>query len=185
MKDIDFWELEKSKCDKVLIKAKNNTLMSSTAKNILNKVKENKEKYSDSDTQESVKILNTQNKIIHKNQSLGIDYNTDKKLRLGKYNIDLTVDFHGKTLDEAFDSLIYHINFAYNNNLRCILFITGKGNNSEHGRETIKSSFEHWINHPSISDKIIKYTNATQKDGGSGAVYVLLKRNKDNKDIDY
>lgn len=118
------------------------------------------------------------NYIIKKNESLGIDKNLDKKLKTGQINIDIKVDFHGLTLDEAFDSLIKVVNYAYNNYLKCILVITGKGYGTQNGRCSIKSQFEHWMTHYEISNKVIKYVDANAKDGGSGAVYILLKTNK-------
>jgi DNA-nicking Smr family endonuclease len=109
-------------------------------------------------------------------ENLGIDANTDKRLRTGKIKIDKTVDFHGKTLNEAFDLLKETINYGYECGLRCILFITGKGKRNVDGANTIKKSFVSWLKNPEIVGKIIKYAPATQKDGGNGAMYVLLRR---------
>ena len=39
----------------------------------------------------------------------------------------------------------------------------------------IKSMMEKWLALPELSSKIIKYTDAQQKDGGTGALYILLK----------
>lgn len=126
---------------------------------------------------ENTKIEIKNNFKIELNNSLGIDYNSDKKLRTGKYKIDKTIDFHGMTINNAFDLFLNSIEYAYNNGFRCILYITGKGNNSKIGNDTIKESFKKWIKIDNVSNKIIKYTQATNKDGGSGAFYVLLKRN--------
>jgi DNA-nicking Smr family endonuclease len=111
-------------------------------------------------------------------ENLGIDANTDKKLKAGKIKIDRRVDFHGMKLDEAFDLLVDVINRGYECGLRCILFITGKGRGSVNGKDTIKKSIIYWLKSPEIVGKIIKYTEATQTDGGSGALYVLLRRKK-------
>lgn len=117
-------------------------------------------------------------KPLAKNETRGIDRNTDKKLKNGQLKIDLTIDFHGMTLDSAFDCLLQRLNWAYKNGIRCILLITGKGKNTKPGRESIKGNIEKWLKHPQISDKIIKYVDATTKHGGTGAMYVLLKRNR-------
>ena len=110
------------------------------------------------------------------NKTLGIDRKFDKKLKNGDFKIDLKLDFHGLTLEQAFNSLLYNIENAYNNNLRFLLVITGKGKGTQEGRESIKSQFTYWMKHPNISSKVIKYTTANQKDGGSGAFYILLKK---------
>ena len=117
-------------------------------------------------------------KPLAKNETQGIDRNTDKKLRNGHLKIDLTIDFHGMTLDSAFDCLLDKVNWAYQNKLRCILLVTGKGRNTKPGRESIKGNIEKWLKHPEISNKIIKYVDATAKHGGTGALYVLLRRNR-------
>lgn len=115
---------------------------------------------------------------LNKNESLGIDANTDKKLRAGKMVIDFRVDFHGMTLAEARDCLENTIENCYEEGLRLILFITGKGRRTKEGRESIKQAFARWMKAPNISSRVIKYTDAQTKDGGAGAVYVLLRRKK-------
>ena len=90
----------------------------------------------------------------------------------------MTVDFHGMTLEEAFKQLLHQLNLSYENKLRCILLITGKGKNTKPSRESIKGNIEKWLKHQEISSKIIKYVDATNKHGGTGTIYVLLKRNK-------
>ncbi|MDR2760455.1 MAG: Smr/MutS family protein [Rickettsiales bacterium] len=107
-----------------------------------------------------------------------IDYNSEKRLRTGKYGVDRVVDFHGMTLGDAFDLLVETVNSCYENNVRCILAITGKGNRFDDGRETIKSSFPRWAQNHMIADKILRHSAATRKDGGEGAFYVLLRRKR-------
>ena len=51
----------------------------------------------------------------------------NKKLKRGKVNIDIKVDFHGSSLVEAENIFYQTIVDSYNNNKRCILFVTGKG----------------------------------------------------------
>lgn len=115
---------------------------------------------------------------ISKNESFGIDKNSDKKLKSGKLKIDLKLDFHGLTFSEAFDLLLYSIDRAYNQGFRCLLVVTGKGKNTKQGKDSIKSQISKWLQHPNISSKIIKYVDANIKHGGTGAIYILLKRNK-------
>jgi DNA-nicking Smr family endonuclease len=113
-------------------------------------------------------------------ENLGIDANTNRRLRTGKIKIDKTIDFHGKTLNEAFDLLKETVNYGHKYGLRCILFITGKGERNVDSANTIKNSFASWLKNPEIVGKIIKYAPATQKDGGDGAMYVLLRRKRMN-----
>ncbi|MDR2777316.1 MAG: Smr/MutS family protein [Rickettsiales bacterium] len=116
---------------------------------------------------------------LEKGRSLGIDRGTNRKLRAGKMKIDLEVDFHGLTLDRALDLLTESLGRAYDAGLRCILVVTGKGNNTESGRTTIKSQIGEWLKIPTLSSKIIEYVDATPKHGGRGALYILLKRHRE------
>lgn len=113
---------------------------------------------------------------IELNKTLGIDRKLDKKLKNGNFSIDLKIDFHGLSLEEAFNSLLYNVENAYNNGLRFLLIVTGKGTRTREGKDSIKSQFTTWMKHPNISSKVIKYIEAQKKDGDSGAFYVLLKR---------
>lgn len=115
------------------------------------------------------------NFILNKNSTLGIDRNSDKKLSSGKYNIDYKLDLHGETLDSAYNKVKLLFEKAELNNYRCLLIITGKGLHSQN--TTIKSSIVQWFKEPYFSNRIIKYTDAHIKDGGSGALYVLLRKN--------
>ena len=182
MRDIEYWHREINNCIKKnknnrVIK-KNNIDFKNIINNCINNVKDIDYDFS-TNKKEFINIINTNVKIV-KNESLGIDNSTIKKLKTGKYKIDKTIDFHGKTLDEAFDILIKEINIGYNKGLRCLLVITGKGLRSPENSKTIKNEISNWLNHHLIADKIITYTDAIQKDGGTGAIYILLKRNRTN-----
>lgn len=113
---------------------------------------------------------------IAKNSTLGIDRKLDKKLKSGNFIPDMIIDFHGMTLENAFNFLIYNIEEAYRKGLRFLLIITGKGKGTKEGKDSIKSQIEHWMKHPNISSKVVKYVDAQAKDGGKGALYVLIKK---------
>lgn len=118
---------------------------------------------------------------LRKGKSLGLDRTTDKKLKAGKLPIDLRVDLHGLSLEDAYFKLKDTIDYAFEEGYRLVLAITGKGSHSAEGQETIRSSLEKWLSYPELSGKIIKYVDAHKRHGGKGAVYVLLKRLKIEK----
>ena len=145
-------------------------IFSEETKNLLKKVKEKQN------------ILNFSNGnfkdynfSLKKDTTLGIDKNSDKKLSSGKYKIDYKLDLHGETLDSAYNKVKLLFEKAELNNYRCLLIITGKGLHSQN--KTIKSSITEWFMEPYFANRIIKYTDAHIKDGGSGALYVLLRNN--------
>lgn len=154
---------------KKTLKDKKN-IFSEETKNLLKKVKEKQN------------ILNFSNGnfkdynfSLKKDTTLGIDKNSDKKLSSGKYKIDYKLDLHGETLDSAYNKVKLLFEKAELNNYRCLLIITGKGLHSQN--KTIKSSITEWFMEPYFANRIIKYTDTHIKDGGSGALYVLLRNN--------
>lgn len=98
-----------------------------------------------------------------------------QKLKSGTYPLDATLDLHGRTQDEAFEDLKYFIKAAYSLGKRCILVITGKGIG---GNGILHSQFPKWLNISGISEFVLAYNHAIQKHGGTGAFYVLLKKNR-------
>ena len=114
------------------------------------------------------------NYSIEKGKSVGIDNKSDILLSKGKYKIDYKLDLHGLRLEEAYNKIYKLFELSYINHYRCLLIITGKGLHST--GITIKESLINWFKQPFFSNKIIKYIDATKKDGGTGAVYVLLRK---------
>lgn len=167
------WENFIKYCEKE--KALKQSELTEKGKKLLNKIKiSRKNKENDFKIINQNLDFNSENIVIGKNETLGIDGRSDKKLRVGKYHIDYTLDLHGFTLDEAYLKVKQTFEIAISKNYRCLLIITGKGLHSQ--SKTIKISLEEWLKEPFFSNKIIKWTDAQQKDGGTGAVYVLLKK---------
>ncbi len=112
-----------------------------------------------------------------------IDRNNAEKFIKGQYKIDARLDLHGQTEKQAFLSVEEFIRNSYINNYRCVLIITGKGikkNNDVwyENKGIIKEALPSWLNHPDIRPFILSIAYAKQADGGSGALYVLLKRQR-------
>ena len=107
----------------------------------------------------------------------GVDGSLARKFKRGKVPIDSTLDMHGLSQKEAEKSLSNFINFSFNKDLRCLLIITGKGSNIK-GSGVLKKMTPHWLNNSLNREKILSFTEAKQSDGGAGALYVLLRKNK-------
>ncbi len=170
---MDSWESEVAKCKKLKSNRISRKIDFDLSKIKIKRTKNDYKEYNNESDYETEDII-----PLAKNETRGIDRNTDKKLKNGQLKIDLTIDFHGMTLNSAFDCLLQRLNWAYEKKMRCVLLITGKGKNTKPGRESIKENIGKWLRHPKISSKIIKYVDATAKHGGTGAIYVLLKRNR-------
>ena len=169
--DLDTWNNFKKKCVKT--RGVKYSELTNNGKILLETVKKSLKNECNININNTV--LNTTSKFtLEKDKSLGIDWNSDRKLIQGKYEIDYRVDLHGLTIDEAYNKVKLLFDRAELNNYRCLLIITGKGLHSRN--QTIKQSIIEWFKEPYFSNKIIKYTDAQKIHGGSGAIYVLIKR---------
>lgn len=116
------------------------------------------------------------------NNSAGIDYSTNRKITKGEYAIDGTLDLHGKTQEQAFLSLTKFIEEAYYTDKRLLLVVVGKGKQSENNQGVLKASVPHWVNRQDLRHLIIGIKTAAPKHGGDGAIYILLKRRRNDPD---
>jgi len=97
----------------------------------------------------------------------------DKKTRRGKVSVDVKIDLHDMTREQAFDALRRTLIRAYNHNKTSVLVVTGKG---IRGEGVLRRSFPGWINHADIRPLIAEFAPAHQRHGGGGAWFVFLKR---------
>ena len=114
-----------------------------------------------------------------------LDKRTLEKLRKGKMKIEARLDLHGMTREIAHDALEKFIIQCAQNNLRHVLIITGKGKSKSFsedwltpGQGVLKNNVPYWLEGSVLRPYILKYCLAQPKDGGSGALYVYLKRNR-------
>ena len=103
----------------------------------------------------------------------GLNQKTLKRLQRGQFTIQQRLDLHGMTVDESLTALNQCINYIEMNTNHCILIIHGKGYHSQGKTAKLKSLTERWCKaHP----RVIAFCSATLKDGGTGAMYVLLRK---------
>ncbi len=102
----------------------------------------------------------------------GLQYKTQKQLRQGKIPVDDHLDLHGLRIEESREDLLQFISFAQKNHSRCILLVHGKGYRAENGIPILKNKVNNWLRqHPDV----IAFSSAQPRDGGTGAVYILIK----------
>ena len=109
--------------------------------------------------------------------SSNLDKRSAKRLKQGKLIIEGRLDLHGLKQVEAHERLIDFLRDAYQKDKRCVLIITGKGRLLE-GGGVLKKNVPHWLNSPKIREIILSCNHARPADGGTGALYVLLKRKR-------
>jgi DNA-nicking Smr family endonuclease len=108
----------------------------------------------------------------------GINKSTSKKLRKGQQRIEARIDLHGMTQIEAHQALDNFIDGAYQGVKRCVLVITGKGLKPDGTYGVIHSGVPRWLKEQPNRSRVLAFTHATPKDGGKGALYVMLKRKR-------
>jgi DNA-nicking Smr family endonuclease len=95
------------------------------------------------------------------------------KLRRGHFAVDAETDLHGLNAAQAKDLLREFIADALTHHFSCVRVIHGKGRGSGPRGPVLKHLVNHWLQR---SDAVLAFGSARAVDGGSGAVYVLLKR---------
>ncbi|MHA1597453.1 MAG: Smr/MutS family protein [Alphaproteobacteria bacterium] len=108
----------------------------------------------------------------------GLDKSTAKKLKDGKRKIEARIDLHGMTQDQAHRALNAFIDAASHAARRCVLVITGKGGRGEGSVGVLREQVPRWLNQSPLRPLVLAFSYATPKDGGEGALYVLLKRKR-------
>jgi len=102
----------------------------------------------------------------------GLQRNTLRDLRRGKWPVQDQLDLHGATREEARTWLVAFLTEAQQNKFRSVRIIHGKGHSSPGNEPVLKGLVKGWLTqHPAV----LAYCQAQIADGGSGAVVVLLK----------
>ena len=105
----------------------------------------------------------------------GIQDKLMDKLRRGNMLIERQLDLHGMTVVDAQAALGSFLLHCLRQNIRCARIIHGKGHGSQNRKPVIKNELNHWLRkHP----EVLAFCSTPPHDGGSGAVYVLLKNIK-------
>lgn len=104
----------------------------------------------------------------------GIQKAVLRKLRRGQYRIEAEIDLHGHNSEEARQTLLEFLAYAQDQGYRCIRIIHGKGMSHTKG-PVIKPLVNSWLRQ---KPAITAFCSARPQDGGTGAVYALLKSAK-------
>ena len=101
-----------------------------------------------------------------------------------------SIDLHGYTLEEANRTIENFITKSYENGINKLIVVTGKGLHSQNEKDPyvsknlsiLKYSVPEFIsNNQSLMKIIYEMKDAKIEDGGAGAFYIFLKKNKSIK----
>ncbi|MBV8772397.1 MAG: Smr/MutS family protein [Deltaproteobacteria bacterium] len=109
---------------------------------------------------------------------LGLDPRLVSRLRRGDFSMQAHIDLHGMTQPDAKPALTEFILESVRKGYRAVLVVHGRGRRSPGGRPVLKHATAQWLSHGTIGGYVLAFTTARMYDGGAGAVWVLLRRER-------
>jgi DNA-nicking Smr family endonuclease len=107
----------------------------------------------------------------------GVDKRLAERLKRGQLAIEAMLDLHGLTQEEAHRQLDGFLAHSARVGRRCVLIITGKGLwRSDSG--ILREMVPRWLNETPNRARVLAIAHAQPRHGGQGALYVLLKRKR-------
>ncbi len=114
-----------------------------------------------------------------------MDGSLAKRFKRCELPVEATLDLHGFREEEAHNAVFGFIQKSYLAGKRCIIIITGKGLPHNGSCEDIfspkgklKESVPLWLNSKELRPLILSFIHPSAKLGGSGALYILLRRKR-------
>jgi DNA-nicking Smr family endonuclease len=102
----------------------------------------------------------------------GLQHNVLKKMRKGHFGVDAEMDLHGLNTQEAKRQLLHFLHSCVEDGCRCVHIVHGKGYRSLDNQPILKNQLNLWLRqHKDVQ----AFCSAAQKEGGTGAVLVLLQ----------
>lgn len=108
----------------------------------------------------------------------GVQDGVYRNLRLGKYQVDATLNLLGKTLVEVRSQLFNFIVDCHQRGIRTLLIHHGMGRNSKPHPAILRSYVFKWLPEMAI---VLACHTAQRHHGGYSATYVLLQKNQQQK----
>lgn len=102
-----------------------------------------------------------------------VSLKTMRRLARGGISVQGEIDLHGLSATEASEALKDFIERSLLRGHTCIRIVHGKGLRSGRKGPVLKQSVDHWLRR---WEPVLAFVSARQVDGGTGAVYVLLKK---------
>ncbi len=103
----------------------------------------------------------------------GLQNTVIRRLRRGHYAVEAELDLHGNTVPQARERVDAFLGDAQARGKHCVRIIHGKGKSSEGKLPVLKGKVNSWLRQKGA---VLAFCSCPPRDGGTGAVYVLLKR---------
>lgn len=111
---------------------------------------------------------------------VGLDLLTVGHLQARHYSPEVHIDLHGLNSEQAFHNLVGFFRSAYYKGARTALVVTGRGLNSPNGTPVLRAKVAQWLTQDPFRRIVLAFCTARREDGGTGALYVLLRKHRKN-----
>ena len=102
----------------------------------------------------------------------GVQQRQLQRLKRGQLSIGAELDMHGMTTAIARNTISQFISGCRDRNIRCVRIIHGKGYGSKGDAPILKNRLNSWLRQ---HHDVLAFSSTPRQDGGTGAVYVLLR----------
>ncbi len=113
---------------------------------------------------------------------VGFDARVLRRLRRGEFAYQAMIDLHGMSAGAARIAVERFILHSLAEGHREVLIVHGRGLNSKDNVPVLKERLKSWLARGRIGRGILAFTSARPADGGTGALYVLLRRRRGPKE---
>lgn len=113
---------------------------------------------------------------------VGLDPRILRRLRRGEFAYQAMLDLHGMSAAAARVEVERFVLGAVAAGHRGVLIVHGRGRNSKDNVPILKERLKSWLARGRIGRGILAFTSARPADGGTGALYVLLRRRRGVKE---
>lgn len=110
-----------------------------------------------------------------------IDPRVLKKLKAGALIVEARLDLHGYTAADARVVMDRFVEESVAQQRRVVCVVTGRGLHSKDGVPVLKERIKAWLTRSRLALHVLAFVSARPSDGGVGAVYVLLRRDKSGR----
>ena len=110
----------------------------------------------------------------------GVQNGVFRKLKQGRYAAEALLNLHRRSVTASRKELYEFVMQAQELGLRSVQIVHGKGQNSREQEQAsiIKGCVNHWLQQ---FDEVLAFHSATVQQGGTGAVFVLLRKSEEQK----
>lgn len=102
----------------------------------------------------------------------GVQHGVLRRLRRGHYRCQASLDLHGLFVRVAREQVALFLRDSHDAGYRCVRIVHGKGLRSGNRGPVLRTKVAGWLRK---RDDVLAFCSARPVDGGTGAVYVLLR----------